>query len=72
MKTIKWIGQTLGRRRWLIALLCVIQNTLAISGIMFALLMRRAIDSAVSGEKMAFYHSTIWLAILVFAQIGLL
>lgn len=71
MKTIKWIGQTMGRRRWLITLLCVIQSILAISGIVFALLMRRAIDAAVSGEMIAFYHSTIWLAILVFAQIGL-
>lgn len=71
MKTVKWIGQTLGRRRWLIALLCVIQSILAISGIVFALLMRRAIDSAVSGEMMVFYHSAIWLAILIFSQIGL-
>lgn len=71
MKTMKWIGQTLGGRRWLIAFLCVIQSTLAISGIVFALLMRQAIDSAVSGEIIAFYHSAIGLAILIFAQIGL-
>lgn len=71
MKTIKWIGHTLGRRGWLIALLCVIQSTLAISGIAFALFMRSAIDSAVSREMTMFYHSTIGLAVLVFGQIGL-
>lgn len=71
MKTIKWIGQALGGRKWLIAFLCVIQSALALSGIVFALLMRRAIDSAVSGQMSGFYQSAIWLAILVFAQIGL-
>ena len=71
MKTIKWIGQTLGGRRWLIAFLCVIQSALAISGIVFALLMRRAIDCAVSGQTTAFYQSAIGIAVLIFAQIGL-
>ncbi len=71
MKTIRWIGQTLGGRRWLIAFLCVIQSALAISGIIFALLMRRAIDCAVSGQSMAFYQSAINIAALIFAQIAL-
>lgn len=71
MKTIKWIGQALGGRKWLIALLCVMQSALALSGIVFALLMRGAIDSAVLGQMSRFYQSVIWLAILVFAQIGM-
>lgn len=71
MKTIKWIGQALGGRKWLIALLCVIQSPLAISGIIFALLMRRAIDCAVSGQVTAFSRSAIGIAILIFMQIGL-
>lgn len=71
MKTIKWIGQALGVRKWLIALLCVIQSALAISGIVFALLMRRAIDCAVSEQMAAFYQSAIGIAILIFMQIGL-
>ena len=69
MKTIRWIGQTLGVRRWLIAFLCIIQSALAISGIVFALLMRRAIDCAVSGQVSAFYQSAISIAVLIFAQI---
>ena len=71
MKTTKWIGQALGGRRWLIGLLCVIQSALAISGIVFALLMRRAIDYAVSGQMTAFYQSAISIAILIVAQIGM-
>ena len=71
MKTIKWIGQALGGRKWLIAFLCIIQSALALSGIVFALLMRRSIDSAVAGQMSGFYQSAFWLAILVFAQIGM-
>jgi len=71
MKTIKWIGQALGGRKWLVALLCIIQSALAISGIVFALLMRHAIDCAVSGEMTGFYQSAIGIGILVFAQIGM-
>ena len=71
MKTIKWIGQAVGGRKWFVALLCVIQSVLALSGIAFALLMRRAIDGAVSGQMSIFYRSAIWLAILIFTQIGM-
>lgn len=71
MKTIKWIGQAMGGRKWLIALLCVIQSALAISGIVFALLMRRAIDCAVAGQMMPFYQSVIGIAILITMQIAM-
>ena len=71
MKTIKWIGHAVGGRKWFVALLCVIQSVLALSGIAFALLMRRSIDSAVSGNMSGFYQSAIWLAILIFAQIAM-
>ena len=71
MKTIKWIGQAVGGRGWFVALLCVIQSALALSGIAFALLMRRSIDSAVLGQMSNFYQSAIWLAILIFTQLGM-
>lgn len=71
MKTIKWIGQAVGGRSWFVALLCVIQSALALSGIAFALLMRYSIDSAVSGQMSSFYQSAFWLAILIFAQLGM-
>lgn len=70
MKTLKWIGQALGGRRWMIAFLCVIQSALAISGIVFALLMRQAIDYAVSGQMNVFFRSAIGIAVLIFMQIA--
>lgn len=71
MKTIKWIGQALGGRKWLIGFLGIIQCALAISGIAFALIMRKAIDCAVSGIMREFYVAAIGLAVLILMQIGL-
>ena len=71
MKIVKWIGQVMGARKWLVALLGMIQSILAISGIVFALLMRRAIDCAVAGEMTSFHQSVIGIAILILLQIGM-
>lgn len=71
MKTLKWIEQTLGKRKWLIALLSIIQSALALSGIVFALTMRCAIDDAVAGHTIEFGRAVIGLAILIVLQIGL-
>ena len=48
MGTLKWIVKALNKRKWMIGLLTVIQSIMAISGIVFALLMRSVIDNAVS------------------------
>lgn len=71
MKNVKWIGQVLGRRKWLIAFLCLVDSALAVSGILFALLMRRAIDGAVAGEMALFYRSAIAIAVLILGQIAM-
>lgn len=69
MKTLKWIGKALKNRRWMIVVLALLQSLLAISGIVFALLMRSAIDYAVAGNREAFWYSIIALAVLIFSQI---
>ena len=71
MNTIRWIGRALGKQKWLIGILAIIQSALAVSGIVFALLMRQAIDTAVAGEPLAFRVSIICLAVLILGQIGL-
>jgi len=71
MKTLKWIGHALGERKWLIGLLCIIQSALAISGIVFALVMRSAIDSAVYGGTIVFRRAAMSLAAIIMVQIGL-
>lgn len=75
MKTLKWIERTLGKRKWMIVLLGVLQSVLAICGIVFALLMRRAIDSAidsaVSGRMLEFQRAVIALVGIIFLQMVL-
>lgn len=71
MKTLKWILHTLGNRKWMIVVLAVLRSAQAVCGIVFALLMRRGIDSAVSGDMTAFRHSVILLLGMIFLQLAL-
>lgn len=71
MKTLKWILHTLGNRKWLIVLLAILRSTQAVCGIAFALLMRKGIDSAVSGEMTTFRHSVMALVGMIFLQMVL-
>ena len=69
MNTLKWIVKALHKRKWMIVLLTVIQSIMAISGIVFALLMRSVIDCAVAKDDTAFWYSVVALAILICLQI---
>lgn len=71
MKTIKWIGNALGKRKWMIAVIAVIQSILALSGIAFALSMREAIDNAVAGEDLYFRQSVLAIVVIILLQLGL-
>ena len=71
MKTLKWIGTTLGMRKWMVVMLAAIQSIMAISGIIFALLMRGVIDNAVAKDNAAFWQAVSALAILICLQIVL-
>lgn len=69
MDTLKWISNVLRRRKWLIVLLTVLQSVMALSGIVFALLMRSVIDYAILKEYPAFWKSAVALAVLICLQI---
>lgn len=71
MSALKWVSQTLGKRKWMIVILGLVQSLSAISGILFALTMREAIDRAIAGENTLFYQASVGLAVLIFGQIGL-
>lgn len=71
MKTLKWIGTALGRRKWMVVMLAVIQSIMAISGIVFALTMRGVIDNAVAKDNTAFWQAVLALAIIICLQIML-
>ena len=69
MNTLKWIIKALNKRKWMVGLLTIVQSIMAISGIVFALLMRSVIDHAVSKEYQEFWHSVAALAILICLQL---
>lgn len=65
--THSWMVKTVGRRLWLVGLLCLIQGVLAVNGVVYALLMRNTIDAAVAGVA-----SEFWIALVSFAGVILL
>ena len=69
MKTIKWIKDVLGKRIWMIAVLGCLQSVIAISGVVFALLMRTTIDSAVDGKLSGFLQSVAAMSIMILFQV---
>lgn len=69
MKILRWISKTLGKRKWMIVLLSVLQSVLAISGIFFALIMKEIIDYAVAGNRDGFIRALIALALVILAQL---
>lgn len=69
MNTLKWIVKALHKRKWMVVLLAIIQSVMAISGIVFALLMRSVIDNAVMKDYTAFGRAVVALAILICLQI---
>lgn len=71
MKTMKWIGRALGKRKWMILFLGIIQSFLAVSGIFFALTMKQAIDVAIQHQNKQFVYAVVSLVVIVLIQIGL-
>ena len=69
MKILSWISKTLGKRKWMIVLLSVLQSILAISGIFFALIMKEIIDYAVDGNRDGFIKAIIALALVILMQL---
>ena len=60
-----------GRTAWLVAALCALQSAIAVNGIAFALLMRQAVDAAVTGLPEAFQGAAAAFAGLVLLQVVL-
>ena len=69
MGTVRWIADSIGKKKWMIAALCLLQSLLAVSGVVFALLMRKTIDSATGGSHLEFWKAGGMLAALILAQI---
>lgn len=69
--TVKWIGEAVGKCKWLVLLLTVNQAVLGGLGIALALQTRRVVNRAVAGDRQGFFASIVALAGVILLQIVL-
>ncbi len=69
--TLKWLWRVPGRKKGLIAALTAVQILLGGYGVLYALLLRNIVDSAVAHDSGAFWRSVLWIILLVLCQLGL-
>lgn len=69
-KTVAWLCRVSGREKWNIAFLTAAQAFLGISSIVFAWLLRGAVDCAVNGDRKGFLNCSAAMVLLVVLQIS--
>ena len=69
--TLRWLWQVPGRKKWYIFALILIQACIGLLGVLFSLLLRSVVDSAVGHMSDAFWHFVILTICLILVQIGM-
>ncbi|MCR5168570.1 MAG: ABC transporter ATP-binding protein/permease [Oscillospiraceae bacterium] len=69
--TIKWLWRTTGRKKGYIFALTLIQGAAGVIGVIYALLFRAIVDSAVGKQQEAFWHNVMLIIGLVLIQLGI-
>ena len=67
--TLKWLSDVVGKHKISILLLSLIQAVLGVSGVMYALLLKREIDSAAEKDRSGFMLALVMVILLVVFQI---
>ena len=62
--TLKWILAVMGKTKWLIGILVVIQVVLGATNIVVAFIIRQVINMAMERVKKAFWNTILLLAIV--------
>ena len=70
-KTQKWLLSVPGKKKWYIAALTLIQALSGGASVLFALLLRNIVDSAVARDQMLLRQNVLKIVLLVVFQIGL-
>ena len=68
--TLKWLYRVLGKNKGYIIALVAIQAVTGSLGVVYALLMRNIVDSAVAGEIRVFWHYVALIALFVAFQLA--
>ena len=70
-KTVAWLWRVTGRKKGYIFALTVIQGIAGIIGVVYALLFRTIVDSAVGKDAASFRHHVFLIIGLVLVQLGI-
>jgi ATP-binding cassette subfamily B protein len=69
--TLRWLSGTAGKDKVYIVALLLLQAVLGGSNVLYAILMRSLIDTAVAGSRAGMIDSALWLTALVLGQLTL-
>ena len=68
---VKWLYSVTGKKKWNIFWLLMIQSLHGASGVLYALLLRNIVDSAVNDDRNAFKLYVMFIILLVLAQVAM-
>ncbi len=69
--TLGWLYQVPGKKRWIVVILAILQILNGLTGVATALLLKRIVDSAVSGDMQAFGRTVLLIVLLILGEEGL-
>ena len=68
---VKWLYAVTERKKWNILWLIIVQALHGASGVLYALLLRNIVDSAVDGDRSGFWFNVLMIVLLVLAQVAM-
>ncbi len=68
---VKWLYNVTGKKKWNILWLMIVEALQGASGVLYALLLRNIVDSAVDGNRNGFLFYVIMIILLVLAQVAM-
>ena len=66
---LKWLWDVTGTKKLYVGALMLVQGLHGASGVLYALLLRNIVDSAVNGNQPLFWQNVLWTALLVLGQV---
>lgn len=70
-KTHKWLFTVPGKKKWYVVILVLIHSISGASGVLYALLLRSIVDSAVAKEVSLFWRNVVLIGLLILGQLAL-
>jgi len=66
---VQWLWSVTGKKKYYVGVLMLVQALHGGSGVLYALLLRNVVDSAVEGNRPLFWQYCLWTALLVLGQV---